>query len=87
MASCFFVSRKPLVRREVPKKPRGDDKKRKTLFAIIKARSAGCTNKQREEIRMNDANSLLQPSGIVNTILYLRQKCRRKVFYGGNSEK
>ena len=51
VASAFFVSRKPLARRVVPKKTNVDYDEIKTPFAIIGVRSANCTNKQREVIQ------------------------------------
>ena len=39
----FFVVRKPLARRVVPKKTIVDNEGRKTPFAIIDARSGNCT--------------------------------------------
>ena len=43
----IFVSRKPLARRVVRKKPSGDDEERKTPFAKIGVRFGNCTKESK----------------------------------------
>ena len=54
----------------------------KTPFAIIRVRSANCTNKQREVIKMNDVNSLSHTKWNCKYHIVFAPKYRRKVFYG-----
>ena len=66
----------------VQKKPYGDDVEIKTPFVIIRVRSANCTEKQREVIRMNDLNSLSHTKWNCKYHIVFAPKYRRKVFYG-----